>query len=345
MVHIRSLSAVIVLSLVTCLGSAFAAPLTLRFATVAPDGTSWAKEMEKWGADVAAATNNEVQIKIYSSSRMGDEVDVLRKMRSGQLHAGAFSNIGLGQIDPSSRALDLLFLFQSDEEEDYVLERIYPKLEPRFAKHGMKLASLSSLGKIYLYSKTPIRNLAEGRAQKMWLWDTDLLTRAFYEQAQITPVPLAIPDVFTALQTGMITGVYMLPVGAIGFQWWQSLKYISMPHITNAAAAIMFNQKDWERISPLHRKKISDLTWEVGKRFTKTARDDNAKAIEILKKNGFQVAEIAPNDLQEFKAAALKTRKVLTGKSLDPEILAEIDRLLAEYRAKGAKPEAMAKRK
>ena len=90
---------------------ALAKDYAIKFATLAPEGTTWMKIMEELNTDLQAQTNGEVKFKIYPGGTMGDEKDVIRKMRSGQLHSAGFTGNGLGEILPSIRVMEVPFLF------------------------------------------------------------------------------------------------------------------------------------------------------------------------------------------------------------------------------------------
>ncbi|MCK5583189.1 MAG: TRAP transporter substrate-binding protein DctP, partial [Elusimicrobiales bacterium] len=59
----------------------------IKFATLAPEGTSWLKTMREFFKDVSAKTENRIKFKIYPGGIAGDEKDVIRKIRIGQLHS------------------------------------------------------------------------------------------------------------------------------------------------------------------------------------------------------------------------------------------------------------------
>ena len=81
----------------------------VKFATLAPEGTIWMKEMRALAREVKDATGGEVRFKFYPGGVSGDEKDVIRKMRIGQLHGAGFTGVGLGEILPEVRGFDIPF--------------------------------------------------------------------------------------------------------------------------------------------------------------------------------------------------------------------------------------------
>ena len=99
---------------------------TLKFATLMPTGTAWSKLMDDWVKDIEEKSKGRIKVKMYSGGVMGDEPDVLRKIRKGQLHGGMFTGYGIGRIYSPARVLEMPFLFKSVDESDHVREQLMP---------------------------------------------------------------------------------------------------------------------------------------------------------------------------------------------------------------------------
>src|SRR5262245_22241044 len=88
------------------LSSSARADSVIRIATLAPEGSSWMRLFHEWQKHVEDRTSGRVKIKFYAGGVQGDEKDVLRKIRLGQLQGAAVTAIGLASIDPEVRALE-----------------------------------------------------------------------------------------------------------------------------------------------------------------------------------------------------------------------------------------------
>ena len=86
----------------------------IKFATVAPEGTTWMKHMRRLAKDIKEKSGGKLAFSIFPGAVAGDELDVLRRIRVGQIHCAAFSGVGFGQILPMVRVLDLPFFFRND---------------------------------------------------------------------------------------------------------------------------------------------------------------------------------------------------------------------------------------
>src|SRR2546425_10913471 len=78
-------------------GAGQAATTTFKIGTLAPQDSPWGKEFKKWAADINKDTNGELQLDFLWNGQAGDDVVMVRKIRSGQLDGGAMGTIGLAE--------------------------------------------------------------------------------------------------------------------------------------------------------------------------------------------------------------------------------------------------------
>ena len=107
----------LVLSLCVLMFSASAFGLKVKLATLVPKGTSWAKTLKEMSDEIKEKTKGKVKFQIYYGGTQGDEPDILRKTRIGQLHGGIFTGKTLGDIFSDVRAIELPFNFYDDEKK------------------------------------------------------------------------------------------------------------------------------------------------------------------------------------------------------------------------------------
>jgi hypothetical protein len=151
------------------------AQVEVKFATLAPDGSTWMKTMRKVDEEVRRRTENRVGLKFYPGGVQGDEKDVIRKMRNGQIHAAGFTGFGLGAIVPETRVLELPFMFESLEELDYVRGATNDYYEKAFKAKDYALLAWTDVGFVYLFTKSPVRKVSDMPNTKWWIWSGDQL--------------------------------------------------------------------------------------------------------------------------------------------------------------------------
>ncbi len=307
----------------------------IKFATLAPDGSTWMNIMREFDQELRRQTNGEVGFKIYGGGVLGDERDVLRKIRIGQLHAGGFTGVGLGEIAPSVRILDTPFLFRNYKEVDYIYHKFNDIFAKDFEKNGYELLGWAEVGFVYVFTKNPVNNLEEMRKTKMWVWQGDQVAEATFKAFGLNPIPLSVIDVMTALQTNMVDGVYTSPLAAVVLQWFTKVKYMMPVPLADAAGAVLISKRMYKKIPADHQKTLKYLAQKYMRKLTLLSREDNAKAIVTLKKNGIQMLQQPDaTTLQSYYDVGASARKSLIGKFYPKELLQEIETAISDFRAK-----------
>ncbi len=208
----RLITAVVFGLLLTAAGVPASPPaVPIKFATLAPEGSTWMQTLRAMDEELRKASGGRVHLTLYPGGVAGDEIDVLRKIRIGQLHGGAFSGVGLGAVLPAVRVLELPLLFQNPGEVDYVTATMEEKFARAFEEQGFVLLAFAEAGFVHLFSKKAIRHREDLNRVKIWTWQGDPLALAMFRAYQVAPVPLALPEVLPSLQTGLIDAFYAPP--------------------------------------------------------------------------------------------------------------------------------------
>jgi len=304
----------------------------LKVATLAPDGSTWMNLMRELDARVREATANEVGFRFYAGGVQGDERLVLRKMRTGQLHGGGFTGNGLGIVAPSLRVLEIPFLLETEDEIDAVYEMFGPELEGALDDAGYVLLGWAEVGFVHLFTKRPVRNLDDLRNQKMWLWEGDPLPEAFFREAGVAPVSLAITDVYTSLQTGLVDGVYCSPYAAVVLQWHTQVRAMSAVPITHAIGAVIVSKKAYAPVSAASRQKVREIAADVFSRLKVSSRQENRDAIEDIRRAGIEVVPIGADAMRVFREIGDRASQRGVGQLYSADLLARIRSAVAEVR-------------
>jgi len=329
-----------------CLAIEQEAKVVIKLAAIAPKGSNIANVFEEIGKQIWEKTNHEVAFKIYWGGVQGDEKDVLRKMKFGQLHGGGFMGATLGTIVPEVRVTEIPYVFWNYGEVDYVRSRLESSMTKQFADKGFVVLGWMDLGFIYTFSKVPITSLEVARKQKWWTMEGDPMGRAIFDALGISPISLSLSDVATALSTNLIDCAPSTPFGAVAFRWYTRFKYMSAVPSTSILSATLINKDIWDKISPGSQKIILDISRKEHEKVVSTMRQDNAKSLALLKKSGVRVVrrdEGNAKDGDYIFAAAKKVRDGMVGKLYSRELLDRTLALVEEYRKNHPKytPDAM----
>lgn len=317
-------------------GSSIANTYVLKFATLMPTGTAWSKIMDDWVKEVEQKSNGRIKFKMYSGGVMGDEPDVLRKIRKGQLHGGMFTGYGIGRIYSPARVLEMPFLFKNVEESDYVREQIMPDLEVGFRESGFELLGWPEVGFIHFFSTKRITSVDDIRKLRIWLWQGDPLGEAFFNAANIDPIPLSIIDVYTQLSAkhGSIDTVYTSTFGAIALQWYSKLKYATRIPLTNAIGGLIVSNRFYNKLPADLQLLLKTTGTAMSDEIRLNAREENRKSIGILEKNGIEfMFDWDEVDMDELLAIRDNAATYLEQTDYIPaSVFAKTEKMLADYR-------------
>ncbi|OIO02721.1 MAG: ABC transporter substrate-binding protein [Elusimicrobia bacterium CG1_02_56_21] len=329
----RNLSILAALVLMT-LPLPLKAQTVVKLATLAPSGSTWMKAMKAFTVEATAKTEGRVKFKLYPGGVQGDEKDVVRKIRLGQLQAGGFTGVGLGEIATEARLLDTPFLFKNSKEIDYVYKTLDADFREIFARRGYILLGWAEVGNVNIFSNSPVTRAADLNKVKMWIWEGDAIAEASFAALKIQPIPLSITDVMTSLQTGMINGVYGSPLSVIALQWFARMKYVFALPLANASGAVMLSKKTFNSLSQEDQKIMMELGEKHFRALTLQSRKDNEKSVGILKAK--KLVFTRPADaaaVNELELAGETARTSLVGKLYSKELLEKVEKALKEFRS------------
>ncbi len=320
-----------------CLPVLHLAADSIKFATLAPKGSTWMNNFEAMGKEMRSKTDGDLRLRIYPNGVQGDELDVVRKMRAGLLHAGAMTATGLGEIQKEVLIFQLPRMFKTYGELDYVRDSIHADLEKAFEDAGYILLGMGDIGYYYIFSNQPIRTIADLQSPdvKMWARTTDRIALEFYENANIATVPREVSQVLPSLYSGQLNTLAASPYVTVALQWYDQFKYMSDLPVNVGIGATVITKEKFDELSPDEQKVLRETTRAYQNDLIQNIRKDNDRALEALqKKAGIEVVKFEESDRDAWDALAVETHNALVGEIYSQEFLDKINALLQEYREK-----------
>jgi TRAP-type C4-dicarboxylate transport system substrate-binding protein len=314
----------LVLLLVTTGSWAADGKVTVKLATLAPDGSVWHKILKEMGNEWRERTEGRVTLRIYAGGVAGDDPDMVRKIRIGQLHAGSLTVAGLGDIDPAFGVFSIPLFFDSEREFSYVLEQLTEELRARLEAKGFVLLHWGHGGWVHLFSKTPVSTVSDLKKVKMFTWAGDDSIFQVWKGAGFHPVALAATDILTGLQTGLIDGLPTTPLAALSMQWFRHTDYMLEPGIAPLLGATVISKKAWSRISGPDRAAVLQASRRVQQRLMVEIPRKDLEAVEEMKRRGLVVVGVESEEhLADWRQTAESLSAEMRG-SVVPEAILEL---------------------
>jgi len=299
-----------------------AAPVTVKLASLAPDNTIWDRVVEEMGAEWQEATDGRVKLRVYPGGVAGDEPDVVRKMRIGQLHAAVLSVGGLGDIDPAFGVFTVPFLFDSYDELYHVLHVLTPTLEKRLEAKGYVLLHWGHAGWIHVFSKEPVTRVDDLRKLKLFVAAGDDAAFRWWKDKGFRPVALATTDITTGLQTGMIEAVPSTPLAALLLQWYRQIPNMMDIGFAPLVGATVVTQSAWNRIAPADQQALKAAAKRAEKELESSVPTQDEESVSQMTSRGLQVTRVegTPN-AAAWRAVAEDYAERMRESSVPPDIL------------------------
>lgn len=324
----------LVMLLGTCLATADpAAGVVIKLGTVAPEGSPWHDALQEIAAAWQRLSDGQVTLRIYPGGVAGDESDMLRKMRIGQLNAAALSSGGLGEIVPEIKALTLPLLLRDDSELAAVFERLGPRLSATLEAKGYKVLTWSSAGWVYFFSRRPVTVPEDLRSQKLFFWGSDPQYVELLKQSGFQPMPLAVTDLLPSLQTGLVDAFAAPPVAALSFQWFALAPHMADLRWQPLPGATVVSAKVWSEIPATLRPLLEQAAAATGAKLQARIDVLNDQAVEAMRQRRLKVTHVTAETEERWREMVReKGLPVFVGTRFSREIFEAVQDVLLEHR-------------
>lgn len=306
----------------------------LKFATLAPQGSTWMRAFEGWARELADRSQGRLKVRFYPGGISGDEPDMLKKMRFGQLQGAALSGHGIGEIFPPARILETPFLFRDHAEIDAARARVQPALEAGFRDRQYELIAWMEVGNIHFFSTRPLASVAEMAQRRIWQWQGDRFIEAFLDANGWSPVALPITEVYPALSTGLVDTVASTPLASIALQWAGKTPYMSRQALATGIGAVVLSSRFFADLPPDLQTLLRSTGASLSRKLIEDTRRDDRASLALLRERTRPLAALDKVDFDEQAARSRKTIAALeASRYLSAEIDRQVDDALARHRA------------
>ena len=308
------------LTIALFLSIGFSRKTVVKLATLAPEGTEWHGMLIEMGQEWKKKSKKSVHLRVYPGGVIGDERDMVRKMRIGQIHAAAITTEGLSEIVPDFSAYYIPLAFQNSEDVMSVTEALLPSLEKQLDEQGFKLLHIGELGWAYWFTSKPIKTPNDLKSMKIFTWAGDFKWERLWEKAGYNPVPLASVDILSGLQTGLINSFSTIPLYALSQQSFGIAKHMLDLKWGVLMAGIVIDNRVWGRISKKYHDDLINVTKSIQNRQKNLNANAEKESIKAMIDYGLQVHSIGENGLRIWKDEVKKMEKELRGNIIPAEI-------------------------
>lgn len=309
--------------------------VTLKIATVTPNGSQWMTDMRASAKEIAERTDQRVVIKYYGGGVKGDDAKVLGQIRIRQLHGGAFPPSALTAQYADLNLYGMPLVFNSEEEAAFVRGRMDARIQQGLEDAGFVSFGFATSGFANILSSTPVESVEDLKGKRVWVPEGDSISYASMEALSLNPVTLPLTDVLTGLQTGLIDIVAIPPIVALILQWHTKVKYITKLPLVYTYGFMAVDKKTFDKISKEDQAVVREVMGATYRNFDKVNLVDNEKAYASLVKSGIQPVALDVEALDEVRQLLLASNlRIGQEGAFSVELYEEMIAHIDEYRSK-----------
>ena len=315
------------------LPAAAAEAQVMRLATVAPRGSAWYLILDKMVAAIGRDTGGEVQIRIIAGGAAGDESDMIRKMRLGQVQIAAMSNVGLAELDASAWTLSIPMVFRDYPEWDHVREAMNPAIEEALQGHGFRTLAWADVGWLHFFASEPVNSLDDLKNLKLAGAASDPTVLDLLRWAGFDPVQINTVELVSGFQTGLVEAAPLPVILAEGSQLYRSAEFMNDLPWAPMQGAIIIHDQGWDRLDPSQQEVVVRRSREAALEFRATNREQERKSLEAMKSRGLQVIEASAEFEADWIEAAEVMFPMIRERLVPAPVFDRVIRLRDEFRA------------
>ncbi|HEY6631737.1 MAG TPA: DctP family TRAP transporter solute-binding subunit [Rhizobiaceae bacterium] len=291
-----------VVTLAVCPALAWAAPeMTLNLGFVGGTNAPEAIAMGQFADEIKEKTDGRIEIRLQGGGALGGDREVIEGVQLGTVDMTVVSTSIVVNFAPEFAVFDIPFLFRDFDHAQAVLEGpIGAELLAGLPQTGLVGLAFGGMGFRELTNNvTPVKTATDVEGLKIRTQQNEMHI-AVWRALGALPTPMAIPEVYTALQQGVVDGQEN-PVGAIiNNRFGEVQKYISLTDHAFTPLVML--------ITPSIHSSLSDADKEIFSAAARNAMVRNRKEVETVLTSGLEALKsqgmtvVADVDKAAFRA-------------------------------------------
>jgi len=315
----RYLSGLVFFVLLTLLffsGKAAAGPV-VKIGHVAPPFHGQHVGLQYFAQYLAEHSNGRWQCKIFPSGQLGGERSLAEQVQTGTLPMAVITTAVLANFVPEIGVVDLPFLFPDLQTAHAVLDGpIRKKLFAYFpAKGFVALTFMENEFRDLTNSKHPIHTPADLKGLKIRTMESPIFIDTF-KALGAEPVPMPFPEVYSALEQGVIDGQDNPLFVSILVKFPEVNHFITKSQHVLTETVMIVNRDFWERLAPADKKLFRTAAGEatIINRATNLQGELNLPRIgksipAYLREKKIKCIKLTPEEQRQFKQAVTPVYK------------------------------------
>ena len=240
-------------------------PIILKLGHGSPFGDARDKGANRFAELIQQKTGGKVKVDVFHSASLGSDEDVLEQLQLGSTAFGAPGAGTVAKLQPALNVVEMPFLMDTWEQAWALLDGpIGKELTKDLPAKGIRVLSFWENGfRNITNSKRPIEKPSdlEGIKIRVPNWEMSVAT---FKALGAAVTPMAWPEVYLALQQGVVDAQENPLTIAWGAKFYEVQKYVSMTGHQYSPLPLIMSEKIWKDLAPEFQKAIEQAAAEAG---------------------------------------------------------------------------------
>lgn len=300
------LSIFVIFGLTGLVPEAHAKKIVIKFGHVAPPFHGQHKGCVAFSEYVAKKTNGKIDIRVFPMGQLGGERSMAEQVQAGTLQVAAITTAVLSNFVPQAALIDLPFIFPDRKTAYKVLDdrEFQKKFFSYFPPKGfIAIGWTENEFRDLTNSKRPIHKPSDLKGLKIRLMESPVYLDTF-RQLGVQPVPMPFPEVYNALQQGVIDGQDNPFLTSVLMKFTEVNKYVTITHHILTECVIIVNPDFWNTLSTSEKKafrEAADVCIKVNRKVNADLYKN--KIWKMVEKKHIKVVKLTPQERAAFKKA------------------------------------------
>lgn len=298
--------------------AAQAAEVTLKAASFLPSRAAVAVPFHRWVDAVNKRCAGKVKISVVGPAAIGS-LQQWNAVKSGvvDMHYGP-ANYFKGTM-PEAGVTDVAQTSMTEQRKNGALAMLNEVYHKKMNAH--LLTVMTNGLRFYLFTSKPAK---DGRFEGFRLRSVPIYDQ-FFKGLGASPVRMAPPSVYTALERGTVDGYGWPTWGVSDFGWHKHTKFQYGPGFLNGGVHLMVNLDKWNGLAADQRKCVQDMVlWFEGV-WPEWRAEGDKKQDAALREAGVKYVDLGPEFAK--KAFDLNWTEI---EKVNPEFVKKIKPLLTK---------------
>lgn len=273
---------------------------TFSMSTTASSGSALADVTHYFADTVGELSGGKIKVDVYEGSALGSEAQNLEALTAGTLDMAIIAVEFYVNSIPQVGAAILPYMYDDYDQVQKVLEG---EAGQYTSQQFLDVAKVKNLGYYVMafrnmYTTKPLNSVDDIAGMKIRVPESSLYVDTF-KMLGAAPTPLPMGEVYTAIDTGVVSGLENTPDTCLNNSFFEVAKYFNMTNHLNAPTTFSMSAKVFDSLNEDEQNLLLEAGLQASRYGLESTKTSDADYREQLKEKGMEFVE---TDVESMRA-------------------------------------------